>query len=347
MPWWGRAGRPGGNRNELDFLGSPPSSAAARRRARTRRAVDLLPLALVAALLAIRVWDPVPVDSLREQVFDLYQRAQPRPPAADPRVLIVDIDDRSLREIGQWPWPRTLLADLVQRITADGAVAVAFDILFSEPDRLSPASIAENIAIIDPTVAERLRALPSNDQVFAHAIEGSPTILAEAPVAQRRGGSPPAGVIRAAVAAIGGDPAPYLPHYAGLIRDLAPLEQAAAGMGSIAVTPEADNVVRRVPLAVDVDGTIVPSLAVEMLRVAAHRRSIAIKVNQAGIQSVVAGDHLIATDGEGRKWVHFWPPIRAATSRRPTCCSAGCRPAGSPGATSSSARPPPHSATSR
>ncbi len=305
MRRWGRRAASGGYGNALAPLQGAATSPRARRRARIRRLVDLLPLALVAALLVVRIWDPLPVAILRQQVFDLYQRIQPRPAVASPRVLIVDIDDRSLGLIGQWPWPRTVLADLLHRIVADGAVAVAFDILFAEPDRLSPASIAAHVAILDPVVAGRLRALPSNDEVFAHALEGSPTVLAEVPVPDPAAGDAGGPATRAAVAEIGGDPRPYLLHYGGIIRDLAPLEAAAAGLGSILVAPEADNVARRVPLVVDVGGRVVPALAVEMLRVAAGGQSIAVKVNEAGIQSVVAGDHLIQTDGLGQKWVYF------------------------------------------
>ena len=92
---------------------------------------------MLAALIALRIWDPAPLEDLRLRSFDFYQILKPRIPTVKP-VVIVDIDEESLRTLGQWPWPRTLVADLVERLNGLGAVAIAFDILFPEPDRLSP-----------------------------------------------------------------------------------------------------------------------------------------------------------------------------------------------------------------
>ena len=90
----------------------------------------------------VRIWDPLPVEALRLRVFDLYQLIAPR--EATPRpVAIVDIDEDSLKSLGQWPWPRTIVADLVTRVTQMGAVAIGFDVVFPEPDRISPALAAE------------------------------------------------------------------------------------------------------------------------------------------------------------------------------------------------------------
>src|SRR3954471_10254857 len=96
---------------------------------------------LLLDLVLVRIWDPFPVEALRLKVFDLYQLVLPRTVTQRP-VAIVDIDEDSLKQIGQWPWPRTLLADMVTKLTRAGAVAVGFDVLFPEPDRQSPAVAA-------------------------------------------------------------------------------------------------------------------------------------------------------------------------------------------------------------
>ncbi len=101
-----------------------------------RRSVGL---AMLAALLALRILDPAPLEDLRLRSFDFYQILKPRIPTLKP-VVIVDIDEESLRTLGQWPWPRTLVADLVEKLKGLGAVAIAFDILFPEQDRMSPIS---------------------------------------------------------------------------------------------------------------------------------------------------------------------------------------------------------------
>ena len=94
-------------------------------------------LALLIGFAALRSLDPAPVEELRVRTFDTFQRVDPRVKTARP-VTIVDIDDKSLEKLGQWPWPRTRIADLVTKLTRLGAVVIAFDVVFSEPDRLNP-----------------------------------------------------------------------------------------------------------------------------------------------------------------------------------------------------------------
>src|SRR5947209_3263248 len=89
----------------------------------------------------MRALDPAPVQLLFMRGFDLLQELFPRAAEEQP-VAIVDIDDESLAAIGQWPWPRTILAALVDRLSDLGAAAVGFDVLFAEPDRTSPSEIA-------------------------------------------------------------------------------------------------------------------------------------------------------------------------------------------------------------
>ena len=125
--------------------------------------------AVIVAALALRVWDPSPVARLRSLVFDAYQRVSPR--AYDPSlpVRIIDIDEESLKRIGQWPWPRTVLADLVDKLSAGGAAAIGFDMVFPEPDRMSPANALRfwPKSELLTTLEAEVEKLPSNDQIFA------------------------------------------------------------------------------------------------------------------------------------------------------------------------------------
>src|SRR5688572_27738326 len=109
------------------------------RRFGAGRAVSLL---LLIGLIALRHWDPAPVEEIRLRGFDFYQVLKPRDAKLRP-VVIVDIDEASLKELGQWPWPRTVVADLVNKLTDLGVAAIGFDVLFAEPDRTSPAVIAQ------------------------------------------------------------------------------------------------------------------------------------------------------------------------------------------------------------
>ena len=97
----------------------------------------LVCLAILVGLAALRVADPFAVEELRVRTFDGFQVIEPRVKTARP-VTIIDIDEKSLAKLGQWPWPRTRVADLIDKLTALGAVVIAFDIVFAEPDRLNP-----------------------------------------------------------------------------------------------------------------------------------------------------------------------------------------------------------------
>ncbi len=118
-------------------------AAILRKLARYTGWTRLAALALLVALLALRVADPPPISGLRLAAFDVYQQLHPRPYMPAP-VTVLDIDDASLEDLGQWPWPRTRIAELVDAATAAGSAAIAFDIVFAEPDRLSPARVAED-----------------------------------------------------------------------------------------------------------------------------------------------------------------------------------------------------------
>src|SRR6202163_4373117 len=142
-------------------------------------------LALLVGIAALRVLDPAPIEELRVRTFDGFQRIDPRTKTARP-VTIVDIDEKSLADprLGQWPWPRTRIADIVTNLTRLGAVVIAFDAVFSEPDRLNPDIAADTFRDLDEATREKLRALPSNDRILADAIRQSRVVLGESGLPQ-------------------------------------------------------------------------------------------------------------------------------------------------------------------
>ena len=203
-------------------------------------------LFLLAVLLAIRVWDPYPLEELRLRSFDLYQNISPRKSTVRP-VVIVDIDEESVSAYGQWPWPRTILADLLARLYEWQAAAIAFDVVFAEPDRASPREAAKHFRNLDEATREVLIRLPTNDAIFAEVISRGKVVVGQSGTNTSNTRSlekyPETGF-----ATVGPDPRPYLVGFPHLLRNLPELEQSAAGRGLFSINPERDGIVRRVPI---------------------------------------------------------------------------------------------------
>ncbi|WP_291863695.1 adenylate/guanylate cyclase domain-containing protein [Bradyrhizobium sp.] len=263
----------------------------------------LVCLAILIGLAALRVADPFAVEELRLRTFDSFQVIEPRVKTARP-VTIIDIDEKSLAKLGQWPWPRTRIADLVDKLTALGAVVIAFDIVFPEPDRLNPAVAADTIRNLDEETRAKLRALPSNDQVLADAISRSRVVLGQSGFPYVLGefdkSLPVTGL-----AMRGEEPQPFLIDFQGLLRNVQVLEEAAAGRGLFTIKNERDGIVRRVPMIMLAQGATMPSLSFEMLRVASGSGTILTKAEKAGLQSVGVSGFEVPTDRNGQVWVHF------------------------------------------
>jgi adenylate cyclase len=263
----------------------------------------LVCLALLIGLVALRIADLAPVEELRVRTFDTFQLIDPRVKTARP-VTIIDIDEKSLAKLGQWPWPRTRIADLIANLTRLGAVVIGFDIVFAEPDRLNPDVAADTIRNLDEETRAKLRALPSNDQVFADAMRRSRVVLGESGLpyvlSEFDNTLPVTGL-----AMLGEVPQPFLLDFPGLLRNVHVLEQAAAGRGLFTIKPERDGIVRRVPMMMQAQGATMPSLSFEILRVATGTDTIFIKSDKAGIKSIAVKGFEVPTDRNGQLWIHF------------------------------------------
>src|SRR5208283_2831112 len=101
-------------------------------------------------------------------------------------------------------------------------------------------------------------------------------------------------------AVLGPDPTPFLVTFPGLLRNVLPVEEAAAGRGLFSINPETDGIIRRVPVIMEAQGALVPSLAMEMLRVVTHASAVLVRVNQAGVQSVAVPGLQVPTDRNGQ-----------------------------------------------
>ena len=276
----------------------------------------LVGLAVLAGALALRVWDPTPLQLARLKTFDVYQLTKPRLPTARP-VVIVDIDEASLYSLGQWPWPRSLLAKLVDRITAAGAVVIGFDVVFPEPDRSSPELLADEFPGLSASVREELSQQPSHDQILSQSIARSRVVLGQSAYNPYKGIQRVHDIPRAPFATIGPDPRPYLRRFPQLLTNISQLEKSAAGRGMFTIEPDPDGVVRRVPTVLIAQDTIVPSLTLDMLRVAAGEKAFLVRSGPGGVESIVIGGLQIPTDASAQVWVYFAPhdPARFVSAK--------------------------------
>ncbi|MBF9061380.1 CHASE2 domain-containing protein [Rhodobacterales bacterium HKCCSP123] len=268
-------------------------------------------MVLLTLLVGVRSLDPLPVHTLRSGYFDFLQVLAPRP-YQDLPVRVVDIDERALAEVGQWPWPRDTLAEMTDRLTQLGAAVIAYDVLFAEPDRYSPAELIRRpsvaAALGDSVNAEELERLDT-DSVFAGAIARSPVVLGLA-VATDGGGSG-ADYLRAGFVQIGSNPAAGLFRIAQTTPILPELADAAAGIGGINVSPLTDpGRVRQVPLVWSAGDGVIASLGLEALRVALGESTLILRglENVEGASSgVQMGGYAIPLTTAGEIWVRYRP----------------------------------------
>ena len=235
----------------------------------------------------------------RNAVFDGYQRLFPLERVSEPAAIVV-IDDAALARYGPWPWPRTRIAELVERIAAARPASIALDLSFPDPDRFSARTMAQELPILPQNLASALAQLPANDETLAQAMAGRRVVLgisAEA-VVDPRFPSPP----RAPPLRIGAS-LPLLREFAGHIGNVPILDAAAAGRGLVNAGPQ-DQVVRVVPLVARVQGAIVPSLGVEALRVA-EGAGLTLEPRNDGCLALRIGRLESIVQDDGTAWLRF------------------------------------------
>ncbi len=257
--------------------------------------------------VAMLVLAPLPLQQLHNAVFDQFQRWQPREYGKAP-VRIIDLDEASLARLGQWPWPRTRVAELVDKLREAGTAAIVFDVLFAEPDRTSPALLLQDQGL-DDALLSQLQALPDHDTQLATALASSNVVLGFATERRADGNGLP--LSRYGLVASEPSPVPFLPHYASAVRALPVLEQAALGSGALTFEPDTDGVVRKVPLLVTLGDQVRPSLVAESLRVAQRSPLYRVHTGEAGVERIDIGRLQIPTNRRGELWVHFTVPQAA------------------------------------
>lgn len=251
----------------------------------------LFGLMVIAGLTLLRASDPYPVQVARETTFDLFQQLRPREAPPDLPIRIIDIDETSLAAQGQWPWPRSTMADMSDRLTELGAAAVVFDLLFSEPDRLSPSA--------------RVDGGQDYDRMFAAALSAGPTVLslAQSGRAAVTGLEPKSGL-----AMTGDDPLAQVPQLGGAAQPLPILAEAARGLGVASLDRDGAGVARRLPMLWRNGDAVQPSLSAEALRVALGVSTLVVIGDSAGagtVEQLRIGDFAVPTGPSGDLWIYY------------------------------------------
>ena len=286
------------------------------------RLLKFVPFIALTLAVIVRVLDPAPIQQLRLTGFDQFQKIKPRAYQNLP-VRIVDIDEKSLEALGQWPWPRTVVADLLGKLADAGAAAVAFDVLFAEPDRTSPKKIIDQWQRFvgseqKEKLSELASRLPDHDEVLASRLNRLPTVLGV--MFDNSGVIPNMAKPKWSYGKQGEDPRPFLPTYTGAITALGVLGAKTTGLGSINSSLDNDGIIRRVPLLLRLNSNrgfsaeVFPSLSVEALRVAQRASTYLLRSSGAsgdqsfgentGLQKIRVGRVTVPTTSSGQIWLH-------------------------------------------
>lgn len=281
-----------------------------------RRRLVVMAMGLIALSLALFVrWvDPGPLIIARHLVFDRYQTWQPRDYAPAP-VRVISIDEASLARLGQWPWPRHYIARMIDNLTEMGAAAIAFDVIFAEPDRTSPGRVMADWPMgsdVRSKMEAMVKGLPDHDAILAQSVASSPTILG---MILKPGRDEAFALNRKAGFAAHQDVLDGIPRYGAASRNLPELEDAAIGIANFGYAPERDGIVRRIPLLGQIDDVILPTISIEALRVAQNASTIIARSAQAagedrfgsmlGLHLLRVGQIEVPMTADSRFWVHY------------------------------------------
>lgn len=236
---------------------------------------------------------------VRNYTFDLYQNISPRERVSAP-VVIADIDEASLEKLGQWPWPRSLLAQLINDIGKMQPAAIALDIIMPEADRTSPCEMTRFIPDVEQTLKNEICNLPSNDALLAKALQQNQAVLGMAGIDSNT----PIDIKVAPMIMSGNNPLPHLKRFNSALTNIPQLQQAAAGHAILSTEVER-GVIRRVPLIANVAGQVVPALSLEILRVALGRSAFQVTSTDKGVNAVGIADLQIPTQENGSVYVYY------------------------------------------
>ena len=257
---------------------------------------------ILILLIGLKIINPSIVKSISFLSFDLYQKIFTYN-KNESDVIIIDIDEKSLGKFGQFPWSRSVFAKILQNVNQSKPKAIGFDIFFSEKDKQSPEEIIKSYNLI-PTDVSELQEIKGHDQVFSDELKNTKSVIAVL------GSTVPShsNYERKALAKFlskGGDPKQFTYSYAYSIGSLKQLEESVKGLGSISFLDQTDGIIRSLPLIINLNNEIYPTMGLEMIRVGNNQKNIYIEMNEVGINRISSRPYKISSDPNGIIWIRY------------------------------------------
>ncbi len=257
--------------------------------------------ALLILLIFLKILNPSFIKSISFLSFDLYQKVFAEKKNSD--VVIIDIDEKSLGKFGQFPWNRIVFAEILDKLNESSPKAIGFDIFFTEKDKQSPDAIIKSYGLIPSDIAE-LQNLKSPDDIFSEKLKESKSIIAVL------GSNVPSHSnydrkAKARFLSKGGEPKQFTYSYPYSIGSLEVLEKNVKGLGSISFLDQLDGIIRSLPLIVQFNKKMYPTMGLEMVRVGSKQKNIYVELNEVGIQRISARPHKIDSDPNGIIWIKY------------------------------------------
>ncbi|KLE09103.1 adenylate cyclase [Aliarcobacter butzleri L355] len=265
----------------------------------------VLSLSLSIFLSAIYIFFPSLPDSLDNRLRDYLFTIRGELPH-NQNIVIVDIDETSIKSLGQWPWSRDKLAKILENLTLSNVGIVGLDIVFAEEDRTSPHKILQDLKIYKKDV-------PNYDLEFANVVENSPVILGYQFDLVKKDNTN-AKVPQIPAIFIEKDKPQdksYLIEAYNTILNIPQIQDKAYSSGFFNNIPDDTGIIRSVPLIISYDDTIYPSLALEVIRVINDTQKVVVQYDENGISNIVLDDISIPTDRYGRMLINFRGPERS------------------------------------
>ena len=257
---------------------------------------------LLFLLIALKTANPGFVKAISFLSFDLYQKIFPLKKESS-EVVIIDIDEKSLKKFGQFPWNRSVFARIIENVNTAEPKAIGFDVFFSEKDKQSPEEIIKSYNLI-PTDVNQIQKIKGHDEILREELERSNSVIAVLGSNVSSHGTYDRSA-KAKFLSKGGDPKEFTFSFPYSIGSLEKLEKSAKGLGSISFLDQTDGIIRSLPLILRFANKLYPTMGLEMIRVGSKQKNIFVELDEVGIKKISARPFKISSDPNGLFWIRY------------------------------------------